>query len=119
MIEKRLGAVELRFAEIIWARAPLSSTELVRICASELDWKKSTTYTVLKKLIDKGYIRRDEPGFICSSLITRGEIQRSEARGLLDRFFSGSRKALFSALLEDEELSEAELAELRDLIDRR
>ena len=81
--------------------------------------EQNTTYTVLKKLIDKGYIRRDEPGFVCSSLITRGEIQRSEARGLLDRFFSGSRKALFSALLEDEELSEAELAELRDLIDRR
>ncbi len=74
---------------------------------------------MLKKLIDKGYVRRDEPGFVCSSLITRGEIQKSEARGLLDRFFSGSRKALFSALLEDEDLSEDELAELRDLIERR
>ena len=49
MSEKRLGAVELRFAEIVWEHAPLSSTELVHLCASELGWKKSTTYTVLKK----------------------------------------------------------------------
>ena len=110
---------EIKLMEIIWRDEPVSAKAVSLAAEKEIGWNKNTTYTVLKKLIDKGYIRRDEPGFVCSSLITRGEIQRSEARGLLDRFFSGSRKALFSALLEDEELSEAELAELRDLIERR
>ena len=98
---------EIKLMEIIWRDEPVSAKAVSLAAEKEIGWNKNTTYTVLK------------PGFVCSSLITRGEIQKSEARGLLDRFFSGSRKALFSALLEDEELSDDELAELRELIDQR
>jgi len=107
---------EIKLMELLWQNEPVSAKTLSRIAGEEIGWNKNTTYTVLKKLIDKGYVRRDEPGFVCSSLITKSEIQKSEARGLLDRLFAGSKKALFSALLEDEALSDAELAELRALI---
>ncbi|MBQ2118551.1 MAG: BlaI/MecI/CopY family transcriptional regulator, partial [Clostridia bacterium] len=66
-----------------------------------------------------GYVGREEPGFICTSRIRKSEVQKSEAKGLLEKLFSGSRKALFSALLEDETLTDAEIAELRALIDKR
>lgn len=110
---------EIKLMEIIWKHEPVSAKEVSRIAEQEIGWNKNTTYTVIKKLIDKGYLRRGEPGFVCSSLISKSEIQKSEARGLLDRFFAGSKKALFSALLADEDLSEEELAELRALIERR
>ena len=82
---------EIKLMEIIWRDEPVSAKAVSLAAEKEIGWNKNT----------------------------RGEIQKSEARGLLDRFFSGSRKALFSALLEDEELSDDELAELRELIDRR
>ena len=110
---------EIKLMEIIWQNEPVSAKAVSLTAEREIGWNKNTTYTVLKKLIDKGYVRRDEPGFICSSLISRSEIQKSETKGLLDRFFAGSRKALFSALLKDEELSDAELAELRALIEKK
>ena len=110
---------EMKLMELIWQNEPVSAKQLSLLAQQETGWNKNTTYTVIKKLIEKGFVRRGEPGFVCSSLITKGEIQKSETRGLLDRFFSGSKKALFSALLEDEDLSDAELAELRAMIDRR
>ena len=110
---------EIKLMDIIWQNEPVSAKTVSLLAEKEIGWNKNTTYTVIKKLISKGYVRREEPGFICSSLISKSEIQRSEARGLLDRFFSGSRKALFSALLEDESLTDDELAELRALIDQR
>ena len=70
-------------------------------------------------MIDKGYVKREEPGFVCTALIKKEEAQKSEAKGLLDKLFHGSKKALFSALLEDEKLSDAEIDELRELINKR
>ncbi len=115
----RLFDSELKVLDIIWAKEPVTAKEVSRIAAEEIGWSKNTTYTVIKKLVDKGYVRRDEPDFTCTALIKRGDVQRSEARGLVDRLFAGSRQALFSALLEDEELSENDIAELRRMIDRR
>ncbi len=74
---------------------------------------------MIKKLIDKGYLKRSEPDFTVTSVVGRDEVQRSETRGLVNRLFGGSKKALFSALLEDEELTESEIRELRAMIDRR
>ena len=74
---------------------------------------------IIKKLEAKGFIRRDEPGFICTPLVSQSEIQKSEAESLVNKFFGGSRSALFSALLEGKKLSDKEIEELRDLIDKR
>ena len=110
---------EIKLMEIIWKHEPISAKEVSLLADKEIGWNKNTTYTVIKKLIDKGYVKREEPGFICTSLISKDEVQKSEAKGLVDKLFAGSKKALFSALLEDEELTDDEISELRDLIDNR
>ena len=108
---------EARAMQIIWERGPLPAREISRIAAESIGWNKNTTYTVLKKLAAKGFIRRDEPGFVCTPLVSRAEMQKKEAASLLRRVFDGSRKALYSALLESEELTDGEAEALRRLID--
>lgn len=109
---------EIKVMELLWAREPVSAKVLSEVAAETLGWNKNTTYTVIKKLESKGYLRRTEPGYICTSLVSKDEVRRSEARGLLDKLFNGSKKALFSALLDDE-LTEEELEELRRMIEER
>ena len=118
-MKEKLFDSEAKVMEIIWERGPLSAKEISLIAADSIGWNKNTTYTVIKKLEAKGFIRRDEPGFICTPLVSQEEMQKKEAVTLLNKFFGGSRKALFSALLEDEDLSDAEIEELRCLIDKR
>ena len=110
---------ELKLMELIWEREPVSAKDLSILAATALEWNKNTTYTVLKKLEAKGFILREDPGFFCSSLVTRGEVQKSEAKSLAARLFGGSKRALFSALLEDEELTADDIAELKDMINKR
>lgn len=110
---------EIKLMEIIWQSEPVSAKAVSLKAEAEIGWNKNTTYTVIKKLIDKGYVKRTEPGFICTSLIQKSDVAKSEAAELVDKLFAGSKKSLFSALLEDEELSDSELAELRALIDKR
>jgi len=110
---------EAKIMGIIWTKGPLAAKEISMIAADSIGWNKNTTYTVLKKLEAKGFIRRDEPGFICTPLVSREEMQKKEAVSLLNKVFGGSRKALFSALLDDEELTDREVEELRGLIDKR
>lgn len=118
-MEHRLFDSELRLMELLWAREPVSAKELALVAAEALCWNKNTTYTVLKKLVAKGVVRREEPNFMCTALVKRPEVQRAETKSLIDKLYHGSRRAFFAAFLEDEALSEQELAELRDLIDRR
>ena len=118
MKEKLFGS-EAKVMEIIWNRGPLSAKEISLIAADSIGWNKNTTYTVIKKLESKGFIKRTDPGFICTPLVSQEEMQKKEAVSLLNKVFGGSRKALFSALLEDEDLSDTEIKELRDLIDKR
>ena len=118
-MKEKLFDSEGKVMAILWDEGPLSAKQISLIAADSIGWNKNTTYTVIKKLEAKGFIRRDEPGFICTPLVTRAEMQKKEASSLLDRVFGGSRKALFSALLEDEELSESELADLREMIESR
>lgn len=108
---------ELKVMEFIWDNEPVSAKDLSLLAAKETGWNKNTTYTVIKKLESKGYIKRNDPGFICTTLISRDEVCRAETQSLIDRLFGGSKRALFSALLEDEKLSEKELRDLRKMID--
>lgn len=118
-MQEKLFDSEAKVMEILWDKGALSAKEISLIAADSIGWNKNTTYTVIKKLEAKGFIRRDEPGFICTPLVSREEIQKSEASTLLNKVFGGSRKALFSALLEDEKLTDKEIKELKDLIDKR
>lgn len=98
---EKLFDSELKVMELIWEREPVSAKELSLLAADRIGWNKNTTYTVIKKLQAKGYINRDDPGFICTSLLSKEDVRRTETRRLADRLFGGSKKALFSALLAD------------------
>lgn len=110
---------EMKVMEIIWAREPVAAKQISLIAAEQVGWNKNTTYTIIKKLEGKGFIKREDPGFVCTSLISREEIQKAETQSLVDKLFGGSKNALFSTLLDDEKLSEEDLRELREMIEKR
>lgn len=116
---QKLFDSEFKVMELIWDREPISAKELSLLAADRIGWNKNTTYTVIKKLHVKGYIRRDDPGFICTALLSKEDVRRAETKSLTDRLFGGSKKALFSALLDDEELTDEDLRELREMIEKR
>ena len=118
-MQEKLFDSGAKVMEILWEKGAISAKEVSLIAADTIGWNKNTTYTVIKKQEAKGFIRRDEPGFICTPLVSKEEMQKSEASSLLNKVFGGSRKALFSALLEDEKLSAEEIKELKNLIDKR
>ncbi len=118
-MQDKLFESEAKVMEIIWAKSPISAKEISMIAAETIGWNKNTTYTVIKKLEAKGFIQRQDPGFICTPLVSQNQMQKVEAVSLVKKMFGGSRKALFSALLEDEPLSKEEISALRDLIENR
>ena len=115
MEDYRLGVVETRFAELIWSHEPLTSGELVKLCAKELEWKKSTTYTVLKKLCDRGIFQNQDG--VVTSVMSQKEFQSRQSRRFVEDTFSGSLPAFIAAFAEGGELSDRELLEIRRMID--
>ena len=111
----KMGAVETRFAEIIWQNEPLTSGELVKLCAQELDWKKSTTYTVLKKLCEHG-IFQNENGTVTARLSPE-EYHALQIETFVEDTFDGSLPAFIAALTARKALSEEDAAEIRRMID--
>lgn len=116
MEEYRLGTAEARFADIIWKNEPLSSSELVKRCEEELQWKKSTTYTVLKRLIEKGIMKNENS--IVTSLITREEYCARQSERIVDETFGGSLPAFVVSFASRRKMSAAEIGELKRMIDR-
>ena len=115
MDDLRLGVVEARFADIVWRHAPLSSGELVRLCLQELEWKKSTTYTVLRKLCDRGIFRND--GGQVTAIVSREEFYAAQSRRFVEQTFDGSLPAFFAAFTGGRALSDKEIAEIQRIID--
>ena len=109
---------ELKLMELIWTDPDCTATALSLAAADRIGWNKNTTYTVLKKLVEKGAVERVEPGFRCRPLLSRDQVAEEETAGLIDRLFDGSRQAFFAAFLQNERLSPAELEALRTMIDR-
>lgn len=104
--------------DIVWEKEPLSAKEIGLIAADTIGWNKNTTYTIIKKLIEKNALIRTEPNFICTSLIKKEAVQKAETRNLIDKLYNGSKKAFFAAFIE-EDISEEELIELKKLIEKR
>ena len=119
MEAKKLFDSELKVMDIIWNKEPVSAKEISLIAAETEGWNKNTSYTVIKKLIDKKAVLRTEPNFICTSILKKEEVQKEETMGLIDRLYNGSKKAFFSAFLNEKNLSREELEELRAMIDKR
>ena len=116
MSELRMGAIESRFADIIWQNEPITSPELVKLAAKELDWKKSTTYTVLKRLCERGIFQNND-GTV-TSLISKKDFYAVQSEKFVEETFSGSLPAFLAAFTTRKKLSEEEIAELQALIDQ-
>lgn len=107
---------EYRFCQILWEREPVSSTELVRLCRDRLGWKKSTTYTVIKRLSERGVVKLENA--IVTALVSRQQVQRRESQEVVDRAFDGSLPRFIAAFTSGKPLSAQEAAEIQSLIDQ-
>ena len=116
MSELRMGAIESRFADMIWENEPVPAPERVKRAERELNWKKSTTYTVLKRLCERGIFQNQ--GGIVTSLISRQDFYAVQSEKFVEETFSGSLPAFLAAFTTRKKLSEEEIAELQALIDQ-
>ena len=115
MEEMKLGLVEAHFADIVWQNAPLSTKELVVLCEKELKWKRTTTYTVLKKLCERGIFLTENS--IVTALISREEFYAIQSEKFVEDTFDGSLPAFIAAFTSRKQLSDGELEEIRRMID--
>lgn len=115
MEEFKLGAVEAQFAEIIWREEPIPSGQLVKVCEKELGWKKSTTYTMLKRLCERG-IFKNEGGSVLA-LMTKQEFAAAQSEKFVEDTFKGSLPAFLAAFTTRKKLSRKEIDEIKKMID--
>lgn len=108
---------EQKVMEVLWREGEISAGQVVKILKEETGWNRNTTYTVIKKCVDKGAVKREEPGFICRPLISRQEVQDFETEELIDKMFDGSKEKFFAAFLDGKKLSKQEVDSLKKLID--
>ena len=115
MDDKKLGLVESKFADIIWSHEPLHSRDLVKLCEAELNWKKPTTYTVLRRLCERGIFQNQ--GSIVSACISREEFYSLQSERFVEEHFSGNLPSFLAAFTRRRSLSRAEIEEIRRMID--
>ncbi len=115
MKDMRLGAIESRFADIIWRNEPISTADLIKICEKELGWKRTTTYTVLKRLSERGLFQNQE-GTV-TALLSRDEFYTLQSKQFVEESFQGSLPAFLTAFTKGKTLSREEVAHIRKLID--
>ena len=115
MVDYELGAVQERFADIIWVNEPIASGDLVKICEKKFQWKKSTTYTVLRKLCDKGLFQNVDG--IVSSLISKEEFYSAKSEQIVENSYAGSLPAFVAAFISNKKLTPKEVDEIQQMID--
>lgn len=115
MAEWKLGVVESRFADIIWQNQPLTTQELVKLSEAQLGWKRTTTYTVLKRLADRGLFQSENG--VVTAAITRDEFYARQSEQVVEESFAGSLPAFVAAFTARKSLTAEEVAEIRRLID--
>ena len=107
---------EYRFCLILWEHEPIKSTDLAKLCKEKLDWSKTTTYTVIKRLSERGVIKNENA--IVTSIVSKEEAQQSELEELMDKKFEGSLPAFIAAFGKRQALSDVEIEEIRKIIER-
>lgn len=115
MKEYRLAEGEAKFAELIWQKEPITSPELVKVCEKEFNWKKSTTYTVLKKLCDRGIFQNEKA--VVTSLISKEEFYGYRSRKFVEDSFGGSIPKFLTAFMGGKKLTVEQAEEIKELID--
>ena len=109
------GEVQMKFAELIWEKEPVGSGDLVKLCAERFGWKKSTTYTVLKKLCDKGLFQNVDG--VVSSLVSKEDFYTRKSEEFVEEAFGGSLPAFLAAFTSHQKLSRKEIEQIRKIID--
>ena len=105
---------EYRFCEILWENQPVTSSELVRLCREKLDWKKSTTYTVIRRLSERGVLKNENS--IVTALVSKADVQSAESEEIVNRTFSGSLPSFIAAFTRKQSLTDEEINEIQQLI---
>ena len=116
MKDMKLGAIETRFAEIIWSNEPLTTNQLIKLCAEELEWKRTTTYTVLKKLCEKGIFKTENS--LVTAIISKQEFEGLQSEQFVEETFKGSLPAFLTAFNSRKKLSDQEIDEIQKVIDQ-
>ena len=115
MKDIELGAVQERFADIVWEKEPIGSGELVKICEEQLNWKKPTTYTVLRKLCEKGLLQNKDG--VVTSLVTREDFYAAKSEQIIEDSYDGSLPAFIAAFTSRKKLSAKDVQKIQDMID--
>lgn len=116
MKDIELGEVQAEFADIIWEKEPIGSGELVKICESRLNWKKPTTYTVLRKLCEKGLFKNEDG--VVTALISKDEFNASKSEKFVEETYDGSLPAFIAAFMSHKKISGADVDEIQRMIDK-
>ncbi|MBR6473165.1 MAG: BlaI/MecI/CopY family transcriptional regulator [Firmicutes bacterium] len=115
MLDIELGTVQERFADIVWENEPIGSGDLVRLCEKELNWKKPTTYTVLRKLCEKGLLKNE--GGVVTSLISKEDFYSAKSEQIIEDSYKGSLPSFIAAFMSRKTLSAEEADEIQKMID--
>lgn len=116
--ELKLYDSELRIMEYLWQCGKASAKEIAAEMARTVGWSKTTTYTVLKKCVEKGAVARQEPGFMCTPLLDMAQVQEYETRELINKMYQGSADLLVASLIGQQKLSDDEIARLKALVEQ-
>ena len=111
----QMTETEMKFAELIWREAPMGSGELVKRCQQEFEWKKSTTYTFLKKLCEHGIFKNENA--VVEPLISREDYMQKQGEHFVEKAFGGSLPRMIAAFIENKRLSKAQIAEIEQMIE--
>lgn len=117
MSEIRLHEGELNVMELLWSNKILAAKDIAKIIKEYIGWEKNTTYTVIKRLIDKGAIKREEPGFFCRAVISKEKVQIIETQVLLDKLFGGSFNVMLKEYLKSTKMKTEDFLELQRIVD--
>jgi len=112
----RLHEGELNIMELLWSNKVLAAKDISKIIKEYVGWEKNTTYTVINRLIEKGAISREDPGFICRPMVTKRLIQNIETKALFDKVFNGSLNNFLVDYLKQQQLSKADVMELERIV---
>lgn len=116
MKELKLHEGELNIMELLWSNKSLAAKDMAKIIKEYVGWEKNTTYTVIKRLIEKGAIVREEPGFICRAVVSKRMVQQTETNTLLERFYDGSLENFISDYIRGQDLSASEVELLEKVV---
>lgn len=119
MKDLRLHEGELNVMELLWSNKALTAKDISKIIKEYIGWEKNTTYTVIKRLIEKGAITREDPGFICRANVSKKKVQEIETKALLNKLYNGSVSQFITEYLVNQKLSSDDLAALEFAISRR